>query len=197
MRGTVASCSHEVTDALVLRYLLKDLPKNCNHILPLQTYFLLLIIILWPLHQIHVIMLSTRAKDEPASVSLLIVVRMATWNQILDPWVYILLRKAVLRKIYMLLHSCWGPRSHHLHRWQRSMLRSSMETSNSGVGLSDCRCHGRLPRPDTAIKSITWILVTVFSLPVRKTGRSCEEFGCNTGSQSYWNHHKMLIWNLI
>ncbi|KAM8845441.1 prostaglandin E2 receptor EP1 subtype-like [Spinachia spinachia] len=27
-------------------------------------------------------------------------VRMATWNQILDPWVYILLRRAVLRKIY-------------------------------------------------------------------------------------------------
>ncbi|KAM4531634.1 prostaglandin E2 receptor EP1 subtype-like [Odontesthes bonariensis] len=27
-------------------------------------------------------------------------VRMATWNQILDPWVYILLRRAILRKIY-------------------------------------------------------------------------------------------------
>ncbi|XP_078285504.1 prostaglandin E2 receptor EP1 subtype-like isoform X2 [Rhinoraja longicauda] len=27
-------------------------------------------------------------------------VRMATWNQILDPWVYILLRRAVLKKIY-------------------------------------------------------------------------------------------------
>lgn len=27
-------------------------------------------------------------------------VRMATCNQILDPWVYILLRRAVLRKIY-------------------------------------------------------------------------------------------------
>lgn len=27
-------------------------------------------------------------------------VRMATYNQILDPWVYILLRRAVLRKIY-------------------------------------------------------------------------------------------------
>uniref|UniRef100_A0A3P9MKB3 Thromboxane A2 receptor n=1 Tax=Oryzias latipes TaxID=8090 RepID=A0A3P9MKB3_ORYLA len=29
-------------------------------------------------------------------------VRMATWNQILDPWVYILLRRSVLRKIYLI-----------------------------------------------------------------------------------------------
>nr|XP_046248767.1 prostaglandin F2-alpha receptor [Scatophagus argus] len=100
---------------------------------------------------IHVIMLSTRAKDEPASVNLLMVVRMATWNQILDPWVYILLRKAVLRKIFMVLHSCWSPKSHHRHHWQCSLLRSSIETSKSGVGLTDCR----LPVPDTTIKSIT------------------------------------------
>ncbi|XP_063146794.1 thromboxane A2 receptor [Candoia aspera] len=31
---------------------------------------------------------------------LLIYVRVATWNQILDPWVYILFRRAVLRRIY-------------------------------------------------------------------------------------------------
>lgn len=107
-------------------------------------------------------MVSTRAKDERASSSLLMMVRMATWNQILDPWVYILLRKAVLRKIFMLFHSCWGPKSHNLHRWQRSMLHSSMETSNSGAGPTDCRCHSRLSLPNTAIKSITWILVTMF-----------------------------------
>ncbi|KAL7397748.1 hypothetical protein ABVT39_027282 [Epinephelus coioides] len=94
---------------------------------------------------IRVIMLSTRANSEPASFSLLMVVRMATWNQILDPWVYILLRKAVLRKIFTLFQSCWGPKSHNLYRWQRSILRSSTETSNSG----------RLPLRDTAVKSIT------------------------------------------
>ncbi|KAM9358052.1 prostaglandin F2-alpha receptor [Symphorus nematophorus] len=104
---------------------------------------------------IHVIMLSTREKDEPTSFSLLMVVRMATWNQILDPWVYILLRKAVLRKIFTLFHSCWGSKSHHLHRWQRGILRSSIETSNSGAGLPGCRCLSGLPLPDTAIKSIT------------------------------------------
>lgn len=99
-------------------------------------------------------MLSIRAKDEASSVSLLMVIRMATWNQILDPWVYILLRKAVLRKIFMLLYRCWSPKSHHPHRWQRSVLRSSTETNISAAGLSDCRCLSRFPLPDTAIKSI-------------------------------------------
>ncbi|XP_059196443.1 prostaglandin F2-alpha receptor [Centropristis striata] len=102
---------------------------------------------------IHVIILSIRTKDEPASLSLLVAVRMATWNQILDPWVYILLRKAVLRKIFMLFHSCCGLKFDSLHRWQRSVLRSSMETSNSGTALNDCRC--RLPLPDTVVKSVT------------------------------------------
>lgn len=110
---------------------------------------------LLPIHQIHVIMLSTRAKDESPPSSLLMVVRMATWNQIMDPWVYILLRKAVLRKIFMLLHRCWGPKSHHILRWQRSVLCSSMETSNSGVALSHCQCIGGLHLPNTEITSIT------------------------------------------
>uniref|UniRef100_A0A4W6EJM7 Thromboxane A2 receptor n=1 Tax=Lates calcarifer TaxID=8187 RepID=A0A4W6EJM7_LATCA len=69
----------------------------------------------------------TRATDEPTSLTLLTVVRMATWNQILDPWVYILLRRAVLRKIFKLSHCCWGSTSQDL----------------------------RLPPPDTTIKSIT------------------------------------------
>ncbi|KAM3619472.1 uncharacterized protein V6R79_008773 [Siganus canaliculatus] len=104
---------------------------------------------------IHIILLSTRAESKPASFSLLMVVRMATWNQILDPWVYILLRKAVLRKIFTLLHSCLGSKFHHVYRWQRSMLRSSVETSNSGAGQTDCHCLNGLPLSDTAIKSIT------------------------------------------
>lgn len=31
---------------------------------------------------------------------LLIYLRVATWNQILDPWVYILFRRAVLRRLH-------------------------------------------------------------------------------------------------
>ncbi|KAF3834890.1 hypothetical protein F7725_027448 [Dissostichus mawsoni] len=103
---------------------------------------------------IRVIMMSINSNDEPAYLNLLMVVRMATWNQILDPWVYILLRKAVLKKIFTLFHSCWGSNSHNLHRWQRSILRSSMETSNSGAGPTDSRFLSRLPLPETAIKSI-------------------------------------------
>ncbi|TRY88372.1 hypothetical protein DNTS_018294 [Danionella cerebrum] len=34
---------------------------------------------------------------------LLLALRMASWNQILDPWVYILLRRAVLRRVLQLL----------------------------------------------------------------------------------------------
>lgn len=103
--------------------------------------------------QIRVIILTTRATGEPASFSLLMVVRMATWNQILDPWVYILLRKAVLRKLFMLFHGCCGTKSQNLHSWQRSMLRSSLENSNLAAGPS--YGLGRLPLPDTTIKSIT------------------------------------------
>ncbi|XP_077575071.1 prostaglandin E2 receptor EP1 subtype-like [Stigmatopora nigra] len=36
-------------------------------------------------------------------------VRLATWNQILDPWVYILLRRTVLRKIYLISKCQAGP----------------------------------------------------------------------------------------
>uniref|UniRef100_A0A8C5M4G4 Thromboxane A2 receptor n=1 Tax=Leptobrachium leishanense TaxID=445787 RepID=A0A8C5M4G4_9ANUR len=36
---------------------------------------------------------------------LLIYIRVATWNQILDPWVYILFRRAVLKRVYPSLNS--------------------------------------------------------------------------------------------
>ncbi|XP_068175368.1 prostaglandin F2-alpha receptor [Antennarius striatus] len=111
--------------------------------------------ICWGPLLIHIIMMSTRAKNKPASVSLLMVVRMATWNQILDPWVYILLRKAVLRKLFMLAHRYWYPESHYHHCWQCIMLHSSVENSRSGVGPSDCHYLRRFPLQDTAIKSIT------------------------------------------
>lgn len=81
------------------------------------------------------------------------VVRMATWNQILDPWVYILLRKAVLRKFFTLLYKCRSPKSRRYpHFWKPSVLGSSPETNI--IGLPDCRCFSRFPLPDTAIKSI-------------------------------------------
>ncbi|XP_054635303.1 prostaglandin E2 receptor EP1 subtype-like [Dunckerocampus dactyliophorus] len=42
-------------------------------------------------------------EDLPSYKMLMVIgVRLATWNQILDPWVYILLRRTVLRKIYLI-----------------------------------------------------------------------------------------------
>ncbi|XP_024115586.1 prostaglandin E2 receptor EP1 subtype [Oryzias melastigma] len=51
-------------------------------------------------------------------------VRMATWNQILDPWVYILLRRTVLRKIYLIAKCQAGLRGSMAGRWENSSLPS-------------------------------------------------------------------------
>lgn len=62
---------------------------------------------------------------------LLIFLRVATWNQILDPWVYILLRQAVLRQLLHLLpqraSAKGSPAGLNLTRsaWEASSLRSS------------------------------------------------------------------------
>ncbi|KAJ3601076.1 hypothetical protein NHX12_032049 [Muraenolepis orangiensis] len=61
---------------------------------------------------------------------MVLAVRLATWNQILDPWVYILLRRAVLRKIYRITksHASFRGgtfRSFRSFRWDTSSLHSS------------------------------------------------------------------------
>uniref|UniRef100_A0A8C6TQR0 Thromboxane A2 receptor n=1 Tax=Neogobius melanostomus TaxID=47308 RepID=A0A8C6TQR0_9GOBI len=99
-----------------------------------------------------VITLSFRSRQETETHSLLMTVRMATWNQILDPWVYILLRKAVLRKLYMLVHTVWRVRSVELRLWQSSVQRSSGDTSRSRPSTGGFR---DAPLSDTAIKSIS------------------------------------------
>lgn len=64
---------------------------------------------------------------------LFLAVRLASWNQILDPWVYILLRQAVLRQLLRLLHpraaAKGGPQGLGLSRstWEASSLRSSRQ----------------------------------------------------------------------
>ncbi|XP_002761872.1 prostaglandin E2 receptor EP1 subtype [Callithrix jacchus] len=68
---------------------------------------------------------------------LFLAVRLATWNQILDPWVYILLRQAVLRQLLRLLPSRagakGGPAGLGLTRsaWEASSLRSSRHSGLS------------------------------------------------------------------
>uniref|UniRef100_A0A2K5EN66 Prostaglandin E receptor 1 n=1 Tax=Aotus nancymaae TaxID=37293 RepID=A0A2K5EN66_AOTNA len=68
---------------------------------------------------------------------LFLAVRLATWNQILDPWVYILLRQAVLRQLLRLLPSRagakGGPAGLGLTRsaWEASSLHSSRHSGLS------------------------------------------------------------------
>ncbi|KAM9363503.1 prostaglandin E2 receptor EP1 subtype-like [Symphorus nematophorus] len=52
-------------------------------------------------------------------------VRLATWNQVLDPWVYILLRRTVLRKIYLIAKCQAGLRGNVLGRWEPTSFPSS------------------------------------------------------------------------
>lgn len=59
----------------------------------------------------------------------LFALRMATWNQILDPWVYILLRKAVLRNLYKLARRCCGVHVISLHVWELSSIKNSLKVA--------------------------------------------------------------------
>ncbi|KAG8015107.1 Prostaglandin F2-alpha receptor [Nibea albiflora] len=60
-------------------------------------------------------------------------VRLATWNQILDPWVYILLRRTVLRKIYLIAKCQAGLRGNMLARWEPTSFHSSEKKQVSQV----------------------------------------------------------------
>ncbi|KAM6218273.1 prostaglandin E2 receptor EP1 subtype [Rhynchocyon petersi] len=68
---------------------------------------------------------------------LFLAVRLASWNQILDPWVYILLRQAVLRQLLRLLPPRAGTKGGQVglgltrSTWEISSLRSSR---HSGLG---------------------------------------------------------------
>lgn len=54
-------------------------------------------------------------------------VRLAAFNQILDPWVYILLRRAVLRKIYRLTTGRSDRRGSTFRHWEVSSLQNSVK----------------------------------------------------------------------
>ncbi|KAG8437203.1 hypothetical protein GDO86_008047 [Hymenochirus boettgeri] len=65
--------------------------------------------------------------------TILFSLRMATWNQILDPWVYILLRKTVLKKLFRIARRCCGVEMINLHTWEFSSIKNSLK----GATLSD------------------------------------------------------------
>ncbi|MBN3299590.1 PF2R protein, partial [Amia calva] len=56
-------------------------------------------------------------------------VRLASWNQILDPWVYILLRRAVLKKIYKIAKRQGDFKGSTFRRWEISSFQSSEKTA--------------------------------------------------------------------
>ncbi|KAL0181374.1 hypothetical protein M9458_023780, partial [Cirrhinus mrigala] len=90
--------------------------------------------------------LQDLSEDQTSYTHMLLVVRMATWNQILDPWVYILLRKAVLRRFFQVAMRLCSPRL-------KFRFHSSMEASSSVTSRPDFIClHGPF-LPDTAIQS--------------------------------------------
>ena len=62
-------------------------------------------------------------------------VRMATCNQILDPWVYILLRRAVLRKIYRITKSraSFKGSTFRSVRWDISSFQTSEKSSVNNI----------------------------------------------------------------
>lgn len=61
--------------------------------------------------------------------TILFALRMATWNQILDPWVYILLRKAVLKNLYKITRRCCGMHIMNLHMWELSSIKNSLKVA--------------------------------------------------------------------
>ncbi|XP_030638660.1 prostaglandin E receptor 1a (subtype EP1) [Chanos chanos] len=76
-----------------------------------------------------------RIGDDLATYKTLMVmgVRLASWNQILDPWVYILLRRAVLRKIYLITKREVDLKGSTLRRWEVNSFPSSEKNAVNRV----------------------------------------------------------------
>ncbi|XP_063058208.1 prostaglandin E receptor 1a (subtype EP1) [Engraulis encrasicolus] len=76
-----------------------------------------------------------RIGDDLATYRTLMImgVRLASWNQILDPWVYILLRRAVLRKIYIITKRQADLKASTLRRWEIGSFPSSEKTAATAV----------------------------------------------------------------
>ncbi|MBN3298626.1 PF2R protein, partial [Amia calva] len=86
--------------------------------------------ICWGPFLVNVLIGSTQNKDKQTSERMLLAVRMATWNQILDPWVYILLRKAVLKKLFMITRGCCGYKLFNVYKWNCSSIKVSFKTTS-------------------------------------------------------------------
>ncbi|XP_051529250.1 prostaglandin F2-alpha receptor-like [Myxocyprinus asiaticus] len=100
------------------------------------------------------IILSLQDHDEDQTYThMLLVVRMATWNQILDPWVYILLRKAVLKRLFQVALRLCSSHPKPTFWWQGSTLGSYSGANSSVISRPDFICLDGPFFPDTAIQS--------------------------------------------
>ncbi|XP_077134317.1 prostaglandin F2-alpha receptor [Ranitomeya variabilis] len=73
--------------------------------------------------------------------TILFSLRMATWNQILDPWVYILLRKTVLRKLFRIARRCCGVEIIGLHAWEFSSIKNSLKVATVSESPASSRTN--------------------------------------------------------
>ncbi|XP_039205123.1 prostaglandin E2 receptor EP1 subtype isoform X1 [Crotalus tigris] len=85
-----------------------------------------------PLLVIVILSVSNSHKALNYDQLLFLGVRLASWNQILDPWVYILLRRAVLRKLLALLLRRPDLKTTHFDRWEASSFQSSERSVAAG-----------------------------------------------------------------
>ncbi|XP_078075099.1 prostaglandin F2-alpha receptor-like [Mustelus asterias] len=84
--------------------------------------------------------------DPQATTLLLFSVRLAAWNQILDPWVYILLRKSVLKKIWKITRLCLGREDIRLHSWNCSSLQNTIKTAALERSISSAKRQSQISR---------------------------------------------------
>ncbi|XP_067845747.1 prostaglandin F2-alpha receptor [Heptranchias perlo] len=95
--------------------------------------------ICWGPFLVTVVTIGSLHPGPKAITSLLLGVRMAAWNQILDPWVYILLRKAVLKRICKITQLCMGKQDIKLHSWDCSSFQSTIKTAAMENSLSTAK----------------------------------------------------------
>eukprot|EP00062_Callorhinchus_milii_P025031 gi/632985569/ref/XP_007909755.1/ PREDICTED: prostaglandin E2 receptor EP1 subtype [Callorhinchus milii] len=77
-----------------------------------------------PLLCFVLIAVCSRSHDQQEK-RILLGVHLASWNQILDPWVYILLRRAVMRKVYKVVVRRSDLNKSMFDRWEISSFQSS------------------------------------------------------------------------
>ncbi|XP_072366485.1 prostaglandin F2-alpha receptor-like [Scyliorhinus torazame] len=102
--------------------------------------------ICWGPFLVIVARIGSLGTDSKTTPSLLFSVRLAAWNQILDPWVYILLRKSVLKRIWNITQLCMGRQNIRLHNWNCSSLQNTIKTAAMERSMSAAKKQSQISR---------------------------------------------------